>query len=295
MSLDEPQPITDDAGGGPDQGPTVGERLRAAREQQPLSLAQISAELRIETKYLTALEEDRLEAFPAPVFAKGFLRQYGGMLGLDERDLIAQYYRQAQTRDVPVIAHKPIRVRDEDQIRHWLAAAIVLVALAGAAAAWWLTQPGTEPVTVQSEPVPAPEPTPPAPAPALEMPAAAVMDAAPEPAGAAGESTEPAIAAAGAAGPAADEPTAADPSAVQVELVFNEDCWTEITDAGGERLFYGLGSAGARSRFEATLPISLFFGNAGGVELTVDGAPYPIPADSRQGNLARFAIASPED
>jgi cytoskeleton protein RodZ len=103
-------------------------------------------------------------------------------------------------------------------------------------------------------------------------------------------------------GPASAEPSTALPAAaevpvgvadVQVELSFTEDCWTEISDSEGERLFYGLGSAGARSRFNATLPISIFFGNAGGVDLTVNGDRYPIPTGSRQGNLARFVIAEP--
>ena len=53
-----------------------------------------------------------------------------------------------------------------------------------------------------------------------------------------------------------DEPT------LQVEIVFAEDCWTEVIDANGERLFYGLGSAGARTRFAATPPLSFFLGNA---------------------------------
>ena len=70
MSPDETQPLSEEAEAPPGQEPSVGERLREARNAQPLSLAQISAELRIDPSFLTALEEDRLEDFPAPVFAK---------------------------------------------------------------------------------------------------------------------------------------------------------------------------------------------------------------------------------
>lgn len=284
MSHDDPKSLSDASGDSHDREPTVGARLRAAREAQPLSLTQISAELRIEPKFLTALEEDRLDEFPAPVFTKGYLKQYGSMLGLDISDLLAQYYRQVDVKDIPVVHHKPIRLRDDDQIRHWLAAAVVLIAVCGGLAAWWVSQPVTEPIVVEraAEPaVAAPPPTRPLAIvpPASEARASSVDEIVDEPT----VEVPPLV-------PAPAEAVAAADS-VQIELSFAEDCWTEITDANGERLFYGLGSAGARSRFSAALPISVFLGNAAGVELSLDGSRYPIPAGSRQGNLARFVIA----
>jgi cytoskeleton protein RodZ len=287
MSQDEPNnsPAADTQ---PEAEPSVGERLRAARDEQPLSLAQIAAELRIEAHLLTALEEDRLEDFPAPVFAKGYLRQYGALLGLDERDLLAQYYRQVEIRDLPVIHQKPIRLRDEDQIRHWIAAAIVLLIIIVGVAIWWTRQPGIEPVIEDGV-----EPN-------LEQPEAVPSEAARPGLGATSVPiavTERPVGPVPTPAPTAEPVAAAETEAaaaddlVAVELSFTEDCWTEISDARGERLFYGLGSAGARSRFNASLPISIFLGNAGGVELTVSGERYPIPAGSRQGNLARFVIA----
>ena len=84
-------------------------------------------------------------------------------------------------------------------------------------------------------------------------------------------------------------------SELQVEIIFREDCWTEVIDVLGERLFYGLGRAGARSRFAAAPPLSLFLGNASGVDISVDGIPYEISGENRQGNLARFMILGPGD
>lgn len=267
-----------------DAEPSLGTRLKAAREAQPLSLAQISAELRIEERLLSALEEDRLEEFPAAVFAKGYLRQYGALLGLDERDLLAQYYRQVDVRDVPVVQHKPIRLRDEERIRHWLIGAAVLALLVTGAVIWWTAQPTVEP-GVENLAEPPAEPLDPEPDVAATVPS--IADA-PVPIAVTDRPIGPVAAPPPVAGP---EP-AVPGELVQVELNFAEDCWTEISDARGERLFYGLGSAGARSRFNASLPISIFLGNANGVELSVDGEPYPIPAGSRQGNLARFVIAA---
>ena len=289
MTEDDTQPESAETS---DDELSIGERLKAAREAQALTLAQIAAELRIESKFLAALEEDRLDDFPAPVFAKGYLKQYGGLLGLDERDLLAQYYRQVDVRDAPVVQYKPIRLRDEDQIRYWIAAGVVLVLLIGGLVAWWLSRPENEPVSIERSEELLEEPA------LVETPVDNVVApaVAPTPAAPEAPANEPVL-----VGPTVEQSAAGQPAVgpedpapgatVQVEVSFIEDCWTEISDARGERLFYGLGSAGARSRFGARLPISIFFGNASGVALTVNGESYPVPAGSRQGNLARFVIA----
>src|SRR5262245_53532386 len=47
---------------------TLGERLRAARLSQDLTVEQLSTELRIEAKQLHALENNRFEQIGVPVF-----------------------------------------------------------------------------------------------------------------------------------------------------------------------------------------------------------------------------------
>ena len=91
---------------------TVGRMLKGARENLKLSLETISTELHIEPRFLQALEEDNLEVFSAPVFTKGYLRQYGKHLGLRESDLLVQYYRQAKDNEFSMVplASQSIRV-----------------------------------------------------------------------------------------------------------------------------------------------------------------------------------------
>ena len=63
--------------------PTLGEVFREERSRRNLSLQQVEADVKIRKKYLTALEEDDYPALPAPVYARGFVQIYAEYLGLD--------------------------------------------------------------------------------------------------------------------------------------------------------------------------------------------------------------------
>src|SRR5205807_957884 len=63
------------------------------RLQRKLDLDQISHELKISRRMLDAIEADQYERLPGGVFAKAFVRQYAGMLGLDGEELANQVQR----------------------------------------------------------------------------------------------------------------------------------------------------------------------------------------------------------
>ena len=56
---------------------SVGAYLRGLREQQGMSVDELSRATRVLSHYLEALESDELRALPAPVFTKGFIRAWG--------------------------------------------------------------------------------------------------------------------------------------------------------------------------------------------------------------------------
>ncbi|MBM4390066.1 MAG: helix-turn-helix domain-containing protein [Deltaproteobacteria bacterium] len=58
--------------------------LRRAREQMGLSLKDVSEKLRIQEKWLDALERGDTDAFPAGPFLGGYTRQYRAFLGLGD-------------------------------------------------------------------------------------------------------------------------------------------------------------------------------------------------------------------
>jgi len=74
-------------------------------------------------------------------------------------------------------------------------------------------------------------------------------------------------------------------------LTYTGDCWTEISDAGGRRLFFGLGKDGRTVELSGEAPFNVLFGNADNVLIRVNGSERAITAEERRGRTARLTIA----
>ncbi|MCW5316797.1 hypothetical protein GTQ43_24165 [Nostoc sp. KVJ3] len=61
----------------------ISTHLRQVRQEKSIRLEEIAAQTLIRTGVLQALEEERFEELPEPVFLQGFIRRYGDALGLD--------------------------------------------------------------------------------------------------------------------------------------------------------------------------------------------------------------------
>lgn len=72
-----------------DTADTAGTRLRRAREDAGLSLADIAARTRIPERHLTSIEQGDFAALPARTYAVGFSRTYARALGLDAEEIVA--------------------------------------------------------------------------------------------------------------------------------------------------------------------------------------------------------------
>ncbi len=84
---------------------TVGQILQEARTRRGLDLNEAERVTKIRVKFLRAMEEDRWEELPAPVYARSFLATYARFLGLDEGPLLAECESLAEGADRP----EPIR------------------------------------------------------------------------------------------------------------------------------------------------------------------------------------------
>ena len=68
------------------QGP--GAKLRQARERQNLSLEDVAAQIKIATRKLTALEEERWQELPERPYLRGLVRNYARVVQLDPEPLL---------------------------------------------------------------------------------------------------------------------------------------------------------------------------------------------------------------
>jgi cytoskeleton protein RodZ len=257
--------------------------LRLAREEHGLTEQQAAEQLTLDVAVVEALERDDLAALGAPVFAKGHLRRYGALLGIDEEQLLAAYARaQAQPETptlIPRARQEMMPVRGRPKWPWVLGGALAFVVAAGIAAYLseyglrWPGGSGEGGAVVQGPPADG--------ATTSELP------------------VQPAAAAevAAAAGPAAaEQELAAAPQLplpqghVSVKLAFAADSWAEIYDGAGKAVLYDLGRAGTQRTIAAAAPLSVTFGNPQAVKLAVNGRPMALPPPPAGQTVARFRI-----
>jgi hypothetical protein len=102
-----------DAGRGvaTEPGPTLPERLYAARERKGVDLYRAERDTKIRARYLGALERGDYKELPGAVYTKGFLRNYALYLGLDPEDVLHQWRSErGDNKEVApaIVVPKPI-------------------------------------------------------------------------------------------------------------------------------------------------------------------------------------------
>jgi cytoskeleton protein RodZ len=70
---------------------SFGEELRREREIRGISLKEISDATKISKRFLEAIEKNDHKTLPAPVFTRGFVREYARYLGLNTEEIVNRY------------------------------------------------------------------------------------------------------------------------------------------------------------------------------------------------------------
>jgi cytoskeleton protein RodZ len=283
-------------------GPVCGERLAEARQARGISLHEIAKELHLDVQKVQALEQNNFELLGAPVFAKGHMRKYAELVGVPVDDVLSDYYSLNRSVGAPPVVGPPRKVVREISIGPWVGGIVVILVVASAA--WWWSSldsvpeaeaPQTTLAPFESESdeaeealddEPLPEPRISAqPAEELDIPPAddAVEMTPSDPVSDA--ETEPVV-----SEPRTDVPAEPAANTVEVVLSFAGDCWTEVTDATGRRLFFDLGTDGRSVTLTGVEPLGVLLGDSSNVSIQVDGFDYVIPAANRRGNTARLTI-----
>ncbi len=68
----------------------IGEKLRSAREAKGLSIQDIEKTTKIQSRYLTAIEQNDFDKLPGDFYVRAFIRQYASVVGLDGKELLEQ-------------------------------------------------------------------------------------------------------------------------------------------------------------------------------------------------------------
>ncbi|MGC8504348.1 MAG: helix-turn-helix domain-containing protein [Acidithiobacillus sp.] len=260
--------------------------LRQEREARGWTVAEVAQRLHINEAQVRALEAGRYEALPGAAFARGFLKNYALLLGLDPAPLLASY--DASSGGVAVRPTERVLPDSEGPMLDYswrtigvsLLALLILVLLV-----WWIWEGRGGP----AEPVRSMAPAASVAGEGLaavpaQIPAPAMIRSAPAVAVSAATSPAAVVAGTGSSPPL--------PAAAAADLVFrfSGNCWVQVKDATGKVLLAELGRAGAQAQVSGGIPpYQVLVGNVKGVVITYRGAAVALPAHSQQG-VARLRI-----
>jgi cytoskeleton protein RodZ len=304
-----------------------GKRLQKAREALHLSSEEVAAKLRLREGIILEIEEDRYTGL-SPIYARGYIRAYARLVGLDPEGLVHAYTDLVGEAPVNLRSVTSPDIREAHEEISWgkWAAYTAGVILSAALLSWWqsreieapqpisslapeLPEPAVEEKTLplpelgpgapegaaSSEPLPAQEEVPSSEASSAVTPA--VPTAAPSPAE---EMNSPVPetplteAVPEGVSPPVETPTQPSGSPLtgtghRLVLELGGDSWNQVFDAQGNRLSYGLAKAGERLELVGEPPFKAVIGNAAEVTVRYDGNPVDITPYSL-GGVARFTL-----
>jgi cytoskeletal protein RodZ len=247
---------------------SLGGHLRALREAKGSSLEDMARSTRVGIRHLEALEEERLADLPSPVFVRGFIRAYCGFLREAPEEALAQYGALAGERAAAQAASAPPRPRTTWAPSSVLVGLALLVILGIALIVVNLTvkRTGGTSVAAPKMDVSASEPAPPQPA------AAAAPRSAAAPAATPAASTPAVMPAPDAASAPAVARSASGPHRLMIRAV--DATWIRVQPDEG-RATEELLPAGASREWSAERRFLVTIGNAGGVEVALNGKVLP--------------------
>ncbi len=244
---------------GPAEGSSFGEWLRRQREMREISLRDIADRTKISLRYLEAMEADRFDLLPAPIFAKGFLREYARYVGLSPDEVVNHYLavHQPEELDQPgdstLIAMERKR-RKKGRSWTWglflLLAGALLLALV-ALVSWLVDKRENEPAAAPPPQVVSPQP--------VSQPAAAPLPVTPE----------------------------APKAPLEVTLDFESDCWVRVI-VDGKPAIEEQRVQGEALQFSAQQSVAVKLGNAAAAVIQVNG--YPFEFDKTPGKVVEVVI-----
>ncbi|NLI93714.1 MAG: helix-turn-helix domain-containing protein [Peptococcaceae bacterium] len=243
-----------------------GKILREAREKLGWSYKDVEDQIKIRVRYLEALEEEQYELLPGTAYTRGFLRTYSKHLGLNSENIIDAFNSSFQKEAVPE-THPPLTPIQSTPV--WFKPIVLVVmglfAVAIVIGITYLSGMNEKPLVSDYKPAPLPT----APQPQTVPPQ--------------NETTPP---------PPVKEQPPVVYQGIVAELTFKQDCWLKVR-VDGVIVEDGMNAAGTTKTLQGTKKIEfLSIGNAGGVQLKLNGK--EIPPLGTSGQVIWNYVVTPE-
>jgi cytoskeleton protein RodZ len=246
---------------------SIGTTLAQARESAGLSLEEVAAATRIRRTLILGIENDDFSACGGDFYARGHLRNIATTVGLDPAPLLAEFDASRPEAAPPratEVFESETNARAERRGPNWSAAMLAALALV---VAYGVVQAFTGDDTGGTD--------------------VAGTDTSSSAPASRSESPSP-TASTGGGSAVAQAPR----GKVTVVVLATDRSWVQVTTNTGQELFQGLLQAGAQKTFSDKTRLKLVIGNAGGVDLTVNGTQIGAPGD--EGQVARVQF-TPQD
>jgi cytoskeleton protein RodZ len=117
--------------------------LRQARESNGWSLAEVALKLNLTTTSLGNLEAGAFDKLPGHTFARGYIRAYAKLLGIDQTVLVQEFDQFTGTDSQGSSVHGLGRIEEPVRVSHTIlriVSLLLLVAVIGGGFVWWQDQ-----------------------------------------------------------------------------------------------------------------------------------------------------------
>ncbi|MCQ4212855.1 MULTISPECIES: helix-turn-helix domain-containing protein [Streptomyces] len=238
-----------------DDRPSIGRVLQQARIDAGLTVDEVSQSTRVRIPIVHAIEQDDFSRCGGDVYARGHIRTLARAVGVDPEPLLEQYGAEHGGRPAPTPAtplFEAERIRSEPRRPNWTAAMVAAIVAVIAFVGYTAVNGGDDGGDKQQAaegPTPATsKTTSPKPSPTTKKPA----DPKPDP-------SDSAIAAA-----------PRDKVTVKINAADGRS-WISAKDHNGRIMFDGLLEQGQSKTFQDNQKIDLVLGDAGAIQLFVNG------------------------
>ncbi|QZN94632.1 cytoskeleton protein RodZ [Symbiopectobacterium purcellii] len=307
---------------------TPGERLRQARAHMGLTQQTVAERLCLKVTTVREIEEGSTSPDLAPTFLRGYIRSYAKLVHLPESELLPALDKHVVPRIANVASMQGFALGKSRKKRDgwlmtftWLVVLIVL----GLTGAWWWQNYQVQQQEISSmvdhaaadttEEAEGQTAVPLANTGSQTIDLTQIAPAAPEEANTAANS--PAATSAGApvtsaqasnghqpVAPVTTPPSAvtepvASPNATPVSdngntiaMTFNADCWLEVIDAAGKKLYSGVQRSGSALNLSGQAPYRLKIGAPAAVQIQYQGKPVDLSRFVRSNQIARLTLAA---